>query len=140
MNRLIESDPSGKTAPVTASTRVIGLTSAAPRNARTTRSPCLHGGGALAVSVPRRGSGATDRPTAKAVWIIDRPGDNGPTHLMHHRPGFACSCDDLETSGAVNKTFAAKLSASYGPPKYVAAQGVNDDGVVQPYIIFVIGK
>ena len=32
--------------------------SAHPRNARTTRSPCLHGGGALAVSVPRRGSGS----------------------------------------------------------------------------------
>jgi hypothetical protein len=79
-------------------------------------------GGALAVSVPRWGSGATDRPTAKAVWIIDLPEDNGPTHLMHQRPGFACSCDDLKTSGAVNKTFTAKLAASYAPPKYGAAR------------------
>jgi hypothetical protein len=56
---------------------------------------------------PSSGSGATDRPTAKAVWIIDLPEDDGPTHLMHHRPGFACSCDDLKISGAVNKTFTA---------------------------------
>jgi nitroreductase len=39
--------------------------SAHPRNARTTRSPCLHGGGALAVSVPRRGAALLTGPRRK---------------------------------------------------------------------------
>jgi hypothetical protein len=35
-------------------------------------------------SVPQRGSGATGRPAAKTVWIIDSPGHTEPIHLMHH--------------------------------------------------------
>jgi hypothetical protein len=31
---------------------------------------------------------------------------------MHHCPGFACSCDDVKTSGAVHTSFIVKLSAS----------------------------
>jgi hypothetical protein len=29
------------------------------------------------------------------------------------RPGFACSCHDLKTSGAVHKSFIVKLSANW---------------------------
>jgi hypothetical protein len=34
--------------------------------------------------VPRRGSGAVDRPAARAVGIIDSPDRTEPIHLMYH--------------------------------------------------------
>jgi hypothetical protein len=63
---------------------------------------------------PPAGERRTDRRAAKAVGILELPGRSGTIHLMHHCPGVACSCHDLNTSGAVHKSFIAKLSAG-GP-------------------------
>jgi hypothetical protein len=73
-------------------------------------------------SVPRRGERRTDRRAAKAVWILELPGRSGTIHLMHHCPGFACSCHDLKTSGAVHKSFIVKLSANWLSSNCCAAQ------------------
>jgi hypothetical protein len=62
---------------------------------------------------PPAGERRTDRRAAKAVWILELPSRSGTIHLMHHCPGFACSCHDLSTFGAVHKSFIAKLSANW---------------------------
>jgi hypothetical protein len=48
---------------------------------------------------PPAGERRTDRRAAKPVWILELPGRSGTIHLMHHCPGLACSCHDLNTSG-----------------------------------------
>src|ERR1700739_550827 len=61
---------------------------------------------------PPAGERRTDRRAA-TVWILEVPGRTGTIHLMHHCPGFACSCHDVKTSGAVHESFIVKLSANW---------------------------
>ena len=83
----------------------------------------------LARSPPRH-QRRTDRRAAKAVWILELPGRSGTIHLMHHCPGFACSCHDLSTFGAVHKSFIAKLSAGGPTSNCFAVQHDSEYGAV----------
>jgi hypothetical protein len=77
---------------------------------------------------PPSGERRTDRPAAKAVWILELPGRSGTIHLMHHCRGFACSCHDLKTSGAVHTSFIVKLSANWLTSNCCAVQHDSEHG------------
>ncbi len=79
---------------------------------------------------PPAGERRTDRRAAKTVWILELPGRSGTIHLMHHCPGFACSYHDLRTSGAVHKSFIAKLSADGPTSNCCAVQHDSEYGAV----------
>jgi hypothetical protein len=53
---------------------------------------------------------------------------SGTIHLMHHCRCFAHSCLDMKTSGAVQKTFIARLSASWPTPNCCAVQHDSEYG------------
>ena len=69
----------------------------------------------------------TDRRAA-TVWILELPGGSGTIHLMHHCPGFACSCHDVKTSGAVHKSFIVKLSTNWLTSNCCAVQHDSEYG------------
>jgi hypothetical protein len=76
------------------------------------------------------GERRTDRRAAKAVWILELPGRSGTIHLMHHCLGFACSCHDVKTSGAVHTSFIVKLSANWPTSNCFAVQHDSEYGAL----------
>jgi hypothetical protein len=86
----------------------------------------------MSLTSPPAGERRTDRRAAKAVWILELPGSSGTIHLMHHCPGFACSCHDVKTSGAVHTSFIVKLSANWPTSNCCAVQHDSEYGAVYP--------